>query len=93
MLMKKPNKHEKETEEKFALPLKNVYLLIAGLVIIAIGFILMAGGGSDDPQVFTGETLFSFRRIVIAPILVCCGFVFEIIAIMRIKKEKGNERT
>ncbi|MDD2537866.1 MAG: DUF3098 domain-containing protein [Bacteroidales bacterium] len=90
--MNKTKKIEKETEEKFALPPKNVYLLIIGLVVIALGFVLMAGGGSRDPEIFSGETLFSFRRMVIAPVLVCGGFVFEIVAIMRIKKAKGNER-
>lgn len=84
--------NEKEAEEKFALPSRNVYLLLVGLAVIALGFILMAGGGSDDPEVFTGQALFSFRRMVIAPLLVCGGFVFEIIAIMHIKKNKGNER-
>ena len=90
--MNKTKKIEKETEEKFALPPKNVYLLIIGLVVIALGFVLMAGGGSRDPEIFSGENLFSFRRMVIAPVLVCGGFVFEIVAIMRIKKAKGNER-
>ncbi|HHV02596.1 MAG: DUF3098 domain-containing protein [Bacteroidales bacterium] len=91
--MKKTNKNEKETEGKFALPVRNVYFLIAGLVVIILGFVLMDGGGSGDPQTFTGETLFSFRRMIIAPLLVCGGFIFEIFAIMRIKKEKGNERS
>jgi len=90
--MKKQKMNEKEAEEKFALPSRNVYLLLVGLAVIALGFILMAGGGSDDPEVFTGQALFSFRRMVIAPLLVCGGFVFEIIAIMHIKKNKGNER-
>ena len=84
--------NEQEAEEKFALPSRNVYLLLVGLAVIALGFILMAGGGSDDPEVFTGQALFSFRRMVIAPLLVCGGFVFEIIAIMHIRKNKGNER-
>ena len=84
--------NEQEAEEKFALPSRNVYLLLVGLAVIALGFILMAGGASDDPEVFTGQALFSFRRMVIAPLLVCGGFVFEIIAIMHIKKNKGNER-
>ncbi|HPJ82998.1 MAG: DUF3098 domain-containing protein [Bacteroidales bacterium] len=90
--MKKQKMNEKEAEGKFALPARNVYLLLIGLAVIALGFILMAGGGSDDPEVFTGQSMFNFRRMVIAPLLVCGGFVFEIIAIMHIKKNKGNER-
>ncbi|MDD4919174.1 MAG: DUF3098 domain-containing protein [Bacteroidales bacterium] len=90
--MKKQKMNQKEAEGKFALPARNVYLLLIGLAVIALGFVLMAGGGSDDPQVFTGQAMFNFRRMVIAPLLVCGGFVFEIIAIMHIKKDKGNER-
>ena len=56
-------------------------------VIIVIGFILMAGGGSNDPNVFNPE-IFSFRRITLAPLLLLIGFVFEIYAIM--KKPKDN---
>ena len=90
--MKKEKKNEQETKGKFALPARNVYLLLIGLVVIALGFVLLAGGGSDDPGVFTGQALFSFRRMVIAPLLICGGFVFEIIAIMHVKKDKGNDR-
>ena len=56
--------------------------------IIILGFILMSGGGSDDPNVFN-EAMFNFRRITLAPILVLAGFGFEIYAIM--KKPKNKE--
>ena len=59
-----------------------------GLGIIILGFILMSGGGSDDPNVFN-EAMFNFRRITLAPILVLAGFGFEIYAIM--KKPKNKE--
>ena len=49
---------------------------------MVFGFILMAGGRSDDPQVFN-EAMFNARRIVIAPVVVLAGFLFEIYAIMR----------
>lgn len=80
---------KKETENKveFALGKENYMYLIIGFVIIIIGFMLMAGGGSDDPNVFNGEELFSFRRIVLAPIVVLFGFLFEIWAIMKKPKE------
>jgi len=90
--MKKNNGNKKETEASFALPLKNVYMLLMGLAVIALGFILLAGGGSDDPQIFREEAMFSFRRMVIAPVLICGGFVFEIIAIMKVRKRKEDER-
>lgn len=60
----------------------NYKLLALGLLIIVIGFILMAGGGSDDPNVFN-EDVYSFRRITLAPIVVLVGFAFEIYAIMK----------
>ncbi len=79
---------KKEIQETgFALGKENYKLMAIGFAIIVIGFILLSGGGSDDPNVFS-EELFSFRRLTIAPILLFAGFVFEIYAIM--KKPKNN---
>ena len=61
-------------------------LLIAGSVLIVIGFFLMAGGGSDDPTVFS-EEIFSTRRITVAPIVILLGFAVEIYAIMKKPKD------
>lgn len=66
----------------FPLEKKNYKLLAVGLAIIVVGFILMAGGASDDPNVFN-EDVYSFRRITLAPIVVLAGFIFEIYAIMK----------
>jgi hypothetical protein len=55
--------------------------MIIGLAVIAIGFILMAGGGSDDPNVFNPE-IFSWRRIRLAPTVVLIGFAIEVYAIL-----------
>lgn len=74
-------------EETFALGWENYKLMIIGLVVIIIGFILMIGGGSDDPTVFNPE-VFSFRRITLAPIVALAGFLFEIYAIMKKPKAK-----
>jgi len=63
-------------------------LLLIGFGIIILGFILMAGGGSKDPNVFDPR-IFSFRRITLAPIVVLGGFVFEIYAIMKKPKHKS----
>lgn len=71
------------------LTVANYKLMLIGLVIIIIGYVLMTGGGSDDPNVFN-EEMFSFRRITLAPIVVLAGFGFEIYAIMykpKIKRE------
>ena len=74
------------SEEKLPLGKQNFKLIIIGLVIVVLGFILMAGGGSEDPNEFLEDELFSFRRITLAPGLVIAGYVFIIYAIM--KKEK-----
>jgi len=75
-----------ETQGKFALGKQNYKLLLIGFVIIVIGFLLMIGGGTDDPNVFSKD-IFSFRRITLAPLIVLFGFVFEIYAIMKKPKE------
>ncbi len=66
----------------FAFGKENYRLLLIGLVVILIGFLLMIGGGSDDPNVFS-EDIFSFRRMTLAPILVLAGYIIEIYAIMK----------
>lgn len=65
-------------------------MLIIGIVFIVIGFLLMMGGGSDDPAVFN-EEIFSFRRITLAPVMILIGFVIEIYAIMRKPSEETIE--
>lgn len=67
-----------------ALSKSNYIAMLIGFAIILIGFILMSGGGSPDPEnVFNGEELFSFRRITLAPIIVLAGFAFVGYGIMR----------
>lgn len=73
--------------EKFALPKKNIVLILIGLGILILGYILLSGGGSDDPNVFNYE-MFNFRRLVLAPIVIVGGFAFEIYAIMKRPKDK-----
>ncbi len=67
----------------FAFGKENYILLLVGLAFIVFGFVLMSGGGSEDPNVFNGEELFSFRRITLAPFVVILGFIIEIVAIMK----------
>jgi len=72
---------------------KNYYILLAGIILICLGYILMIGGKSDDPNVFN-PAIFNFQRITLAPIVCLIGFVTIIVAIMwRPKKENttGNE--
>lgn len=75
-----------ESNKDFAFGKENYMLVIAGLVLIAIGFFLMSGGGSDDPAVFS-EEIFSARRITVAPIVILLGFAVEIYAIMKKPKD------
>jgi len=80
----------KETDPGFAIGKENYLLLIIGFVIIMVGFLLMIGGKSNDPNVFNGKEIFSFRRITLAPVMVLFGFAFEIWAIM--KKPKDSHK-
>ena len=66
----------------------NYMWMIGGVVLILIGFMLMAGGKSADPHQFNAE-MYSFRRITLAPLVVLLGFFIEIYAIMR--KPRGNQ--
>lgn len=65
---------------------RNYQLLITGVMLIAIGFILMSGGGSDDPNVFS-DAIFNTQRLTVAPILILAGLVVEIFAILHKPKE------
>lgn len=75
-----------ESAVAFAFGKENYRLLIIGLVVIIVGFLLMIGGGSDDPNVFS-EDIFSFRRMTLAPILILAGYIIEIYAIMKKPKD------
>ncbi len=81
------NKSNLKKTSGFPLAKENYILLSIGFGIIVLGFLLMIGGGSDDPNVFKEEELFSFRRTTLAPMLVLFGFIFEIWAIMKKPKE------
>ena len=65
----------------FAFGKVNYIIMIAGLIILALGYLLLSGGGSDDPNVFN-PAMFDTRRLFVAPILIVLGFVAEIVAIM-----------
>lgn len=71
---------------EFAFGKENYRLMLLGLVFIMVGFLLMIGGGSEDPNVFNPD-IFSFRRITLAPMLVLAGYAIEIYAIMKKPKD------
>lgn len=74
-------KRKEAAKTEFVFGKKNYKFMLIGLAIIALGFILMSGGGSDDPNVFNPE-IFSWRRIRLAPGLVLLGFAIEVYAIL-----------
>jgi hypothetical protein len=71
-----------KTEDQKVMPFgkQNYIIVLIGIALIALGFVLMIGGGSNDPDVFN-EKMFNFQRLTLAPILVLAGFVVEIVAI------------
>lgn len=70
---------------------KNYYLMLAGLLLICLGYVLMIGGGSKDDAVFN-PAIFDFRRITLAPMVCLAGFVTIIFAIMWQPKTEDNNK-
>jgi len=73
----------------FALPRTNLVLIAVGFVVIVIGFLCMVGGGNTDGT--WNPEIFSFRRIVLAPLIVLAGFVLEVFAILWVSTPKKEE--
>lgn len=79
-----------ENNAKMAITPKGLKYLLVGLIVMISGYVLMMGGGSDDPEVFN-YAMFDFRRMVAAPIVIILGIVIEIVAIMGVFKSKKEE--
>ncbi len=75
-----------EQKQEFLFDKLNYKILLIGIATIAIGFILMSGGGSDDPKVFN-DAIFNFRRIRLAPTVVLIGFGITIYSIFKSPKK------
>ena len=69
---------------------KGLKYLLVGLIVMISGYILMMGGGSEDPEIFN-YAMFDFRRMVAAPIVIILGIVIEIVAIMGVFNSKKEE--
>ena len=69
---------------------KGLKMLLIGLIVMVSGYVLMAGGGSDDPQIFNWD-MFDFRRMVAAPSVIILGIIIEIVAIMGFFKGNKEE--
>ncbi len=76
--------------DKMAITPKGLKYLLVGLIVMISGYILMTGGGSDNPDVFNYD-MFDFRRMVAAPIVIILGIVIEIVAVMGLFKTKDEE--
>lgn len=85
------NKIHNDNKGRMPLSMKNYILMLVGAAIIVIGFMLMSGGG-DHTATHFDESIYSTRRITIAPIVVILGFAFEIYAIMKRFPEKSDKR-
>jgi len=80
-------KRKEASKSEFIFGRKNYKFMFIGLACIVLGFILMSGGGSDDPNIFN-DAIFSWRRIRLAPTLVLLGFGIQIYAILLNPKKK-----
>lgn len=78
-----------EKNKDFIFEKRNYQFLVIGLAVMALGYILMTGGGSEDPEVFNPD-IFSVRRIVLAPAIIIIGFLIEIYAIMWRPRAKSS---
>lgn len=84
-MIKTPVKNN--NQDKMATTVKGIKLMIGGLLVMVAGFLLLSGGGSDDPNFFN-EAMFDWRRLIAAPIVIIAGIVVEVIAIMGNFKDK-----
>ncbi len=75
-----------ENNEKMPITRRGLKLLLIGLIVMVSGYLLMMGGGSDNPQVFNYD-MFDFRRLVAAPAVIILGIIIEVVAIMRVFKD------
>lgn len=82
-------KKDDKSFTEFAIARDSYKYLAVGFAVIVLGFLLMIGGKSEDPNVFNYE-MFNFRRITLAPLVVMFGFIFVIWAIMRKGKDTQN---
>ncbi len=80
-MSKKYKNKDEQPKQEFIFQQKNYLFMFIGLAFIIVGFILMSGGGSDDPNVFS-EDIYNFQRIRLAPTLVLIGLGIEVYAIL-----------
>ncbi|RAJ85974.1 Protein of unknown function (DUF3098) [Chitinophaga dinghuensis] len=70
-------------------PKENYRIMLIGIIVIIVGFLLMLGGKSTDPNTFNANDVYSWRRITLAPIVIVGGLLIEVYAIMRRPKQQA----
>lgn len=75
-----------EKNTKMAITPKGLKLLLVGLIVMVAGYLLMMGGSSENPNIFNYD-MFDFQRMVAAPVVIICGIIIEVVAIMKVFKE------
>jgi hypothetical protein len=86
-------KTAKSAFEDLPLSLDDYKWIAVGALIVFIGYALMSGGGTDDPTVFAGDSLFSFRRMTLAPLTILGGMVVILYGIVKKSKEDKEEKS
>ncbi|MFQ5445450.1 MAG: DUF3098 domain-containing protein [Saprospiraceae bacterium] len=72
---------------------KNYILILAGILLIALGLILMSGGAMPSPDVWDDDLIYSTRRTVIAPFVIILGLIAEILAIFKYGDSDNASKT
>ncbi len=85
---KRTNPAGGNVRDEFPFTRENYKWLIIGIVVAFIGFVLMSGGGTNDPTQFDGDSLFSFRRLTLSPLMILVGFGVILYAIILKPKEQ-----
>ena len=78
-------KNMEENNTKMAITPRGLKLLLIGFIVMVAGYLLMMGGSSEDPNVFN-YAMFDFQRMVAAPVVIICGIIVEVVAIMKVFK-------
>ncbi len=84
-------KNMEENNPKMSITRKGLWIIVIGVLLMVAGFILLAGGGTRDPQVFN-EAMFNFRRLVAAPLVILCGVIVIVVAILRRPNDNPEEQ-
>ncbi len=91
MNMSKSEKTQIPDNPKMAITSRGIWMMVIGVLVMIAGFLLLTGGGIKDPNVFN-YSMFDFRRLVAAPIVIICGIVIEIVAIVKRPRSNSEEK-